>query len=155
MNSVILIGRLTRDPELRYTPNTQTAVAHFTLAIDRPVSAGQERQADFIRITVFGKQAETRTVRRYTPLTSSQIAWSSLALETTTVEAPTRTPALAAMTATRAVSSRARRHRSRTLSEVRMISRMHSRQRMTTSRSRHILGKEIKSKWTITTESAA
>ena len=63
MNSVILIGRLTRDPELRYTPNTQTAVAHFTLAIDRPVSAGQERQADFIRITVFGKQAET--VDRY------------------------------------------------------------------------------------------
>lgn len=66
-----------------------------------------------------------------------------------------RTPALAAMTATRAVSSRVRRHRSRTLSEVRMIFRMHSRQRMTTSRSRHILGKEIKSKWTITTESAA
>ena len=63
MNSVILIGRLTRDPELRYTPNTQTAVAHFTLAIDRPVSAGQERQADFIGITVFGKQAET--VDRY------------------------------------------------------------------------------------------
>jgi single-strand DNA-binding protein len=63
MNSVILIGRLTRDPELRYSPNTQTAVAHFTLAIDRPVSAGQERQADFIRITVFGKQAET--VERY------------------------------------------------------------------------------------------
>ena len=60
MNSVILIGRLTRDPELRYTPNTQTAVAHFTLAIDRPVSAGQERQADFIRITVFGKQARDR-----------------------------------------------------------------------------------------------
>lgn len=63
MNSVILIGRLTRDPELRYTPNTQTAVAYFTLAIDRPVSAGQESQADFIRITVFGKQAET--VDRY------------------------------------------------------------------------------------------
>ncbi|MDO4382942.1 MAG: single-stranded DNA-binding protein [Eubacteriales bacterium] len=63
MNSVILIGRLTRDPELRYTPNTQTAVAHFTLAIDRPAQSGQERQADFIRITVFGKQAET--VDRY------------------------------------------------------------------------------------------
>lgn len=63
MNSVVLIGRLTRDPELRYTPNTQTAVTHFTLAIDRPVQSGQERQADFIRITVFGKQAET--VSRY------------------------------------------------------------------------------------------
>lgn len=59
MNSVILIGRLTRDPELRYTPNNQTAVAHFSLAVDRPVGQGRERQADFIRITVFGKQAET------------------------------------------------------------------------------------------------
>jgi single-strand DNA-binding protein len=63
MNSVVLIGRLTRDPELRYTPNTQTAVAHFTLAIDRPAQRGEERQADFIRITVFGRQAET--VDRY------------------------------------------------------------------------------------------
>ena len=59
MNSVILIGRLARDPELSYTPNNQTAVAHFTLAVDRQVSQGGERQADFIRITVFGKQAET------------------------------------------------------------------------------------------------
>lgn len=63
MNNVILIGRLTKDPELRYTSNTQTAVARFTLAIDRPVASGQERQADFIRITVFGKQAEA--VDRY------------------------------------------------------------------------------------------
>lgn len=59
MNNVVLIGRLTRDPELRYTPSSQMAVAHFTLAVDRPVQNGQERQADFIRITVFGKQAET------------------------------------------------------------------------------------------------
>ena len=36
MNSVILIGRLTRDPELRYTSGTQMAVATFTVAIDRP-----------------------------------------------------------------------------------------------------------------------
>jgi len=63
MNSVVLIGRLTRDPELRYTPSTQTAVAHFTLAVDRQVSQGRERETDFIRITVFGKQAET--VDRY------------------------------------------------------------------------------------------
>lgn len=63
MNKVILIGRLTKDPELRYTSNTQTAVSRFTLAIDRPVASGQERQADFIRITVFGKQAEA--VDRY------------------------------------------------------------------------------------------
>ncbi len=62
MNSVVLIGRLARDPELRYTPNN-TAVTHFTLAVDRPMQQGQERQADFIRITVFGRQAET--VERY------------------------------------------------------------------------------------------
>ena len=63
MNSVVLIGRLARDPELRYTPGSQTAVAHFTLAVDRPAGQGREREADFIRITVFGKQAET--VDRY------------------------------------------------------------------------------------------
>ena len=58
MNSVVLIGRLTRDPELRYTAGTQMAVATFTLAIDRPVRAGGEKQTDFPRVTVFGKQAE-------------------------------------------------------------------------------------------------
>ena len=58
MNSVILIGRLTRDPELTYTPNNQTAVTHFSIAVDRPGTQGRDRQADFIRITVFGKQAE-------------------------------------------------------------------------------------------------
>ncbi len=58
MNSVVLIGRLTRDPELRYTSGTQMAVASFTVAIDRPVRAGGEKQTDFPRVTVFGKQAE-------------------------------------------------------------------------------------------------
>ena len=58
MNSVILIGRLTRDPEVRYTAATQMAVATFTLAIDRPVKPGGEKQTDFPRVTVFGKQAE-------------------------------------------------------------------------------------------------
>lgn len=58
MNSVVLIGRLTRDPEVRYTAATQMAVATFTLAIDRPVRAGGEKQTDFPRVTVFGKQAE-------------------------------------------------------------------------------------------------
>ena len=43
MNSVILIGRLTRDPELTYTPNNQTAVTHFSIAVDRPGSQGRER----------------------------------------------------------------------------------------------------------------
>ena len=58
MNSVVLIGRLTRDPEVRYTARTQMAVASFTVAIDRPVRAGGEKQTDFPRVTVFGKQAE-------------------------------------------------------------------------------------------------
>ena len=56
MNNVTLIGRLTRDPELRYISTNQTPVATFTLAVDRPFS--KDKQADFIRITVFGKQAE-------------------------------------------------------------------------------------------------
>lgn len=58
MNSVVLIGRLTRDPEVRYTSGTQTAVCTFTVAIDRPVKAGGEKQADFPRVICFGKQAE-------------------------------------------------------------------------------------------------
>lgn len=56
MNNVVLIGRLTKDPEIRYIPESQNAVATFTLAVDRPFS--KEKQADFIRIVVFGKQAE-------------------------------------------------------------------------------------------------
>ncbi len=58
MNSVVLIGRLTRDPEIRYIPESQNAVATFSIAIDRPVRAGGEKKTDFPRITVFGKQAE-------------------------------------------------------------------------------------------------
>lgn len=59
MNSVTLIGRLARDPELSYTPNTQAAVCRFTIAVDRPKRDGQDQGADFIRITVWGRQAET------------------------------------------------------------------------------------------------
>lgn len=58
MNSVVLIGRLTKDPDVRYNPNTQLAVATFTVAIDRPVASGKEKQTDFPRVTVFGRQAE-------------------------------------------------------------------------------------------------
>lgn len=58
MNSVILIGRLTKDPEISYTPNTQTAVCKFSLAVDKPRKQGEEKKADFFRITVFGRQAE-------------------------------------------------------------------------------------------------
>ncbi|MDD5921947.1 MAG: single-stranded DNA-binding protein [Eubacteriales bacterium] len=59
MNSVMLIGRLTRDPEVRYTSGSQMAVARFSIAIDRPVRQGGERQTDFPTIVVFGRQAET------------------------------------------------------------------------------------------------
>lgn len=58
MNSVVLIGRLTRDPETRYTSGSQMAVCTFSIAIDRPARQGEERKTDFPRITVFGKQAE-------------------------------------------------------------------------------------------------
>jgi single-strand DNA-binding protein len=57
MNSVVLIGRLTKDPEVRYT-GEQMAVASFTVAIDRPPRADKEKVTDFPRVTVFGKQAE-------------------------------------------------------------------------------------------------
>jgi single-strand DNA-binding protein len=57
MNSVVIIGRLTRNPEVRYTQEG-TAIANFTLAVDRPTSADKEKQTDFPRVTVFGKQAE-------------------------------------------------------------------------------------------------
>ena len=59
MNSVILIGRLARDPELSYTANTQTAMCRFTIAVDRPRRQGEDQGADFIRITVWGRQAES------------------------------------------------------------------------------------------------
>ena len=57
MNSVALIGRVTCDIECRYTPS-QVAVATFNVAIDLPVKQGGEKQTDFPRVTVFGKQAE-------------------------------------------------------------------------------------------------
>ena len=58
MNSVNLIGRLARDPELSYTPQTQTAACRMTIAVDRPRKKGEEQKADFIRVTVWGDQAE-------------------------------------------------------------------------------------------------
>ena len=59
MNKAILIGRLTRDPELRYT-NSNRAVCQFSIAIDRPFTnqATGQREADFINIVVWDKQAE-------------------------------------------------------------------------------------------------
>jgi single-strand DNA-binding protein len=58
LNRIVLIGRLTKDPELRYTPNG-VAVASFTLAVNRSRPNPQgEREADFIPIVVWQKQAE-------------------------------------------------------------------------------------------------
>lgn len=58
MNSVVLIGRLTKDPETRYTSGSQMAVCTFAIAIDRVTRQGEEKKTDYPRITVFGKQAE-------------------------------------------------------------------------------------------------
>ncbi|MED4299767.1 single-stranded DNA-binding protein [Geobacillus stearothermophilus] len=58
MNRVVLVGRLTKDAELRYTPNG-TAVASFTLAVNRPfVNQQGEREADFINVVAWRKIAE-------------------------------------------------------------------------------------------------
>lgn len=58
MNKVFLIGRLTRDPELRYTGNN-TAVASFSIAVNRTfTNQAGEREADFINIVIWRKQAE-------------------------------------------------------------------------------------------------
>ena len=58
MNNVVLVGRLTRDPELSYTPNTQNAVCRFDIAISRPRRNGEDQGADYPRIVVWGRQAE-------------------------------------------------------------------------------------------------
>lgn len=59
MNKAILMGRLTKDPELRYTSNTNTPVCSFTLAVDRRFAKqGEERQADFLPVVSYGKLAE-------------------------------------------------------------------------------------------------
>ena len=59
MNRVILMGRLTRDPDIRYTTGSQTmCIARFTLAVDRRVKKEDEQSADFIQCIAFGKTAE-------------------------------------------------------------------------------------------------
>lgn len=58
MNKAILMGRLTKDPELRYTSGKNMAVCSFTLAVDRRTRQGEEKQADFIPVVAFDKQAE-------------------------------------------------------------------------------------------------
>ena len=59
LNKVVLIGRLVRDPELRYTPAEGVPVVNFTIAVDRPYSNQKgEKETDFIRIVAWKKQAE-------------------------------------------------------------------------------------------------
>ena len=59
MNKVILMGRLTKDPDIRYTQSSNTLVASFSLAVNRRfVKEGEERQADFINIVAWGKTGE-------------------------------------------------------------------------------------------------
>ena len=58
MNKIIILGRLTKNPEVRYTPS-QKVVASFTLAVDRPFTTPDgKREADFIPVVVWGKAAE-------------------------------------------------------------------------------------------------
>lgn len=57
MNRTILVGRLTKDPDLRYTPNG-VAVANFTVAVNRPFKNEGEQQADFINCVVWRAPAE-------------------------------------------------------------------------------------------------
>lgn len=58
MNKVVLIGRLTKDPDLRTIANSQTSIARFTLAVDRFSKKEGQPDADFIPIVVFGKAAD-------------------------------------------------------------------------------------------------
>lgn len=54
MNNVVLVGRIVRKPEIRYSPNTQEAITSFTIAVDR-----YKEGADFIKVTAYGKRAES------------------------------------------------------------------------------------------------
>lgn len=60
MNKILLMGRLTRDPEVRYSQNggNQTAVARFSLAVDRRFKRQNEPETDFFNCTAFGRQGE-------------------------------------------------------------------------------------------------
>jgi single-strand DNA-binding protein len=57
MNSVVLVGRLTRDPDVRYNPNGM-GIARFTVAVDRRIKREGQPEADFISCVAFGKTAE-------------------------------------------------------------------------------------------------
>jgi single-strand DNA-binding protein len=58
MNKTVLVGRLVKDPEIRYTANNQTPNAKFTLAVNRMKKVENQPDADFVPIVVWGKSAE-------------------------------------------------------------------------------------------------
>lgn len=59
INKVTLVGRLTKDPELKFTPGTGTAVTTFTLAVNRRFKKEGQPEADFIPIVIWGRMAES------------------------------------------------------------------------------------------------
>jgi single-strand DNA-binding protein len=59
MNKVVLIGRLTKDPELRFTPGSGAAVTTLTLAVDKYNTKTGQKEADFVPVVIWGKQAES------------------------------------------------------------------------------------------------
>ena len=72
MNKVILMGRLTRDPEVRYSQGaTATAIARFSIAVDRRFKRDGEPDADFINCVAFGKTGEF--IERYGPREQSSL----------------------------------------------------------------------------------
>lgn len=58
MNKVVLIGRITKDPELRFIPGSGVAVCTFSIAVDRRKVKDKEQVTDFFKIVVWGKQGE-------------------------------------------------------------------------------------------------
>ena len=58
MNKIVLLGRLVRDPEVRYT-QAGACVAQITIAVNRPYQKGKEQEADFINVVFWNKPAET------------------------------------------------------------------------------------------------
>ena len=77
MNKVILMGRLTKDPEVRYTQNTNTLVASFSLAVNRRfVRQGEERQADFINVVAVA--TDLRSKPRWTASLTSHHRFNDL-----------------------------------------------------------------------------
>lgn len=78
MNTFIVMGRLTADPQIRYTP-TGAAVATFNIAVDRPYTSGENRKTDFFSCVAFGKTAETIErlhVNKGTKLLTSGEMWN-------------------------------------------------------------------------------